>query len=140
MIVSPDTIGKTGGDSKTNLRLGKVIFHGCHRRSRWSIKILLPMFVALASLLGFYILPTLAFQSPDQELVHGDYQTAIASFKQTLQSNPGDRSAQAGLLQAYLETGKYSEAETAAKQFLSKGFRPEGSFLSRRSLCRDWSL
>src|SRR5262249_42100980 len=36
-----------------------------------------------------------------------------------LQSNPKDAAAQKGLLQAYLETGQYAEAETNAKKFLA---------------------
>src|SRR5882724_6479147 len=67
------------------------------------------------------VLPVFAFQSMDDDLRHGNYQAAIAAYNQALQTNPSDRQAQAGLLKAYLETGKYSEAETSAKQFLSKG-------------------
>jgi len=67
------------------------------------------------------VLPVFAFQSADDDLNHGNYQAAIAGYNQALQTNPADRQAQAGLLRAYLETGKYSEAQTAAKQFLSKG-------------------
>src|SRR5262245_39366058 len=66
-------------------------------------------------------LPVFAFQSTDDDLNRGNYQAAIAGYNQALQTNPGDRQAQAGLLRAYLETGKYSEAQVAAKQFLSKG-------------------
>src|SRR5215510_11011094 len=46
-------------------------------------------------------------ESPEDELKHGKYQSAILSFTK--------------LLQAYLETGQYAEAETNAKKFLALG-------------------
>ena len=58
-------------------------------------------------------------ESPEDELKHGKYQSAILSFTKQLQANPKDGKAQKGLLQAYLETGQYAEAETNAKKFLS---------------------
>lgn len=57
-------------------------------------------------------------ESPEDELKHGKYQSAILSFTKLLQANPKDGKAQKGLLQAYLETGQYAEAETNAKKFL----------------------
>jgi tetratricopeptide (TPR) repeat protein len=60
-------------------------------------------------------------ESPEDELKHGKYQTAILSFTKALQTNPKDGNAQKGLLQAYLETGQYSEAESNAKKFLALG-------------------
>lgn len=57
-------------------------------------------------------------ESPEDELKHGKYQSAILSFTKLLQTNPKDGKAQKGLLQAYLETGQYAEAETNAKKFL----------------------
>src|SRR5215468_3692281 len=57
-------------------------------------------------------------ESPEDELKHGKYQSAILSFTKMLQANPKDGKAQKGLLQAYLETGQYAEAETSAKKFL----------------------
>jgi cellulose synthase operon protein C len=58
-------------------------------------------------------------ESPEDELRHGKYQSAILSFTKMLQANPKDGKAQKGLLQAYLETGQYAEAETNAKKFLA---------------------
>ncbi|MGE0132711.1 MAG: tetratricopeptide repeat protein [Blastocatellales bacterium] len=60
-----------------------------------------------------------ATESPEDELKHGKYQSAILSFTKLLQANPKDGKAQKGLLQAYLETGQYAEAETSAKKFLA---------------------
>src|SRR5262247_2953175 len=60
-------------------------------------------------------------ESPEDELKHGKYQSAILSFTKTLQADPKDGKAQKGLLQAYLETGQYAEAETNAKKFLALG-------------------
>jgi tetratricopeptide (TPR) repeat protein len=57
--------------------------------------------------------------SPENELKHGKYQSAILSFTKMLQANPKDGKAQKGLLQAYLETGQYAEVETNAKKFLA---------------------
>src|SRR6266511_952232 len=60
-------------------------------------------------------------ESPEDELSHGKYQSAILSFTKMLQANPKDGKAQKGLLQAYLETGQYAEAEANAKKFLAMG-------------------
>jgi tetratricopeptide (TPR) repeat protein len=57
-------------------------------------------------------------QSAEQDLRQGNYQQAIVTFNSLLAQNPGDLQAQRGLLQAYLETGKYAEAEEAARRFL----------------------
>ena len=60
-------------------------------------------------------------ESPEDELKHGKYQSAILSFTKMLQADPKDGKAQKGLLQAYLETGQYAEAEANAKKFLAAG-------------------
>src|SRR5262245_50989641 len=60
-------------------------------------------------------------ESPEDELKHGKYQSAIISFTKMLQAAPKDGKAQKGLLQAYFETGQYAEAETSAKKFLALG-------------------
>jgi tetratricopeptide (TPR) repeat protein len=60
-------------------------------------------------------------ESPEDELKHGKYQSAILSFTKKLQVAPKDGNAQKGLMQAYLETGQYAEAETSAKKFLALG-------------------
>ncbi len=60
-------------------------------------------------------------ESAEEELKAGKYSAAVASFNALLQAAPKDERAQAGLLKAYLETGKYTEAETDAKKFLARG-------------------
>ena len=60
-------------------------------------------------------------ESPEDELKHGKYQSAVLSFMKALQADPKDGKAQKGLLQAYLETGQYAEAEAGAKKFLALG-------------------
>lgn len=60
-------------------------------------------------------------ESAEEELKGGKYSAAIVSFNSLLQAAPKDERAQAGLLKAYLETGKYTEAEVEAKKFLARG-------------------
>ena len=60
-------------------------------------------------------------ESAEEELKGGKYSAAIASFNSLLQAAPKDERTQAGLLKAYLETGKYTEAEVEAKKFLARG-------------------
>ena len=54
-----------------------------------------------------------------EQLTKGEYTEAVTAFNRLLSANPNEAKAQAGLLRAYLETGKYQEAETAAKKFTS---------------------
>ena len=54
-------------------------------------------------------------QSAEQNLKQGNYQAAIAAFSRL----GDDPAAQRGMLQAYLETGRYQEAEEAARKFLA---------------------
>src|SRR5262245_14048864 len=82
--------------------------------------------VAIGLLFVFWLLACASAQdaqneSPEDELKHGKYQAAILSFTKALQTNPKDGNAQKGLLQAYLETGQYPEAESNAKKFLAMG-------------------
>jgi cellulose synthase operon protein C len=56
----------------------------------------------------------------DAELKKGDYENAIRSFTTRLTANAADADAETGLLRAYLETGRYLEAETAGRKFLVK--------------------
>ncbi|MGH9936629.1 MAG: tetratricopeptide repeat protein [Blastocatellia bacterium] len=76
-------------------------------------------------------------ESPEDELKHGKYQSAILSFTKRLQANPKDGKAQKGLLQAYLETGQYAEAETSAKKF---GAAPEHEAQSRLMLGEVYAI
>src|SRR5215208_5483755 len=59
-------------------------------------------------------------ESAEEELKAGKHSAAVVSFTNLLQANPKDERAQRGLLQTYLETGKYTEAETEAKKYLAK--------------------
>ena len=54
------------------------------------------------------------------ELKKGDYANALKILTTRLASNPNDAALQKALLRVYIETGKYSEAEAAAKKFLQK--------------------
>ena len=54
-----------------------------------------------------------------EELKKGNYAEAITALNRHLVANPNEATAQAGLLRAYLETGKYKEAEDAARKFTS---------------------
>src|SRR5262245_29355571 len=73
-------------------------------------------------------------ESPEDELKHGKYQSAILSLTKMLQANPKDGKAQKGLLQAYLETGQYAEAEANAKKFLATGGNEAQSGQARLTL------
>jgi tetratricopeptide (TPR) repeat protein len=54
------------------------------------------------------------------ELKKGEYEAAIKSFTNRLAGNANDAEAETGLLRAYLETGRYVEAEASARKFLVK--------------------
>jgi tetratricopeptide (TPR) repeat protein len=50
----------------------------------------------------------------------GDYENAIKLLNARLASNANDNSAEANLLRALIETGRYLDAENSAKKFLLK--------------------
>jgi cellulose synthase operon protein C len=54
------------------------------------------------------------------ELKKGDYENASKLLTARLASNSNDAVAQRALLRVYIKTGRYSEAEAAAKKFLQK--------------------
>jgi tetratricopeptide (TPR) repeat protein len=54
------------------------------------------------------------------ELKKGEYDNAIKLLTARLWTSPTDAGAEENLLRAYLETGRYVEAEPAAKKFLLK--------------------
>lgn len=54
------------------------------------------------------------------ELNKGEYETAVKLLTARLAKNPNDVEAQKYLLRAYIETGRLTEAEGAAKRFLLK--------------------
>jgi tetratricopeptide (TPR) repeat protein len=54
------------------------------------------------------------------ELKKGDYENAIRLLNARLVAEPTDATAERNLLRAFIETGKYLDAETSAKKFLLK--------------------
>jgi tetratricopeptide (TPR) repeat protein len=54
------------------------------------------------------------------ELKKGDYANAIRLFNARLASNANDQTAERNLLRAFIETGKYLDAEISATKFLLK--------------------
>jgi len=52
------------------------------------------------------------------ELKKGDYENAVRLFNSRLNTNPADALAEQSLLRAFIETGRYVEAEASAKKFL----------------------
>jgi tetratricopeptide (TPR) repeat protein len=54
------------------------------------------------------------------ELKKGDYENAVKLLSARLAANPNDIDAAKYLLRAYIETGRYAEAEAAARKFLLK--------------------
>ncbi len=81
-------------------------------------------FGAIACFYGFD-LDAFAQSQPDElpgltELKKGDYENAIKLLTARLATRPDDAAAETNLLRAYFETGRYVEAEAAAKKFLIK--------------------
>lgn len=81
----------------------------------------------LAALVSVWFLLPLAFAQSQAdelpglaELKKGDYENAIKLFGGRLATNPNDAEAERYLLRAYIETGRYVEAEAAARKFLLK--------------------
>jgi tetratricopeptide (TPR) repeat protein len=75
--------------------------------------------------LPFLISRSSAQVQPDQlpglaELKKGDYEQALKLLGARLAANPTDVEAQKYLVQAYSETGRYTEAESSARKFLLK--------------------
>ena len=82
--------------------------------------------VVCSAILAFAFLPRVFAQSQsDQptglaELKKGDYENAIKLFTARLATKADDAEAETGLLRAFIETGRYAEAEASAKKFLLK--------------------
>lgn len=97
-----------------------------NQNSKQSLGLRKPATLLAVSLLSFFFLLACVsahqatIESAEEELKAGKYSAAVASFNALLQAAPKDERAQAGLLKAYLETGKYTEAETDAKKFLAR--------------------
>ena len=89
-----------------------------------------PLGIFVCSLIAAFIWsglfpPTIAQSQSDElpglaELKKGDYENAIKLLGARLAKNADDAEAENALLRAYLETGRYAEAEAAAKKFLLK--------------------
>lgn len=98
-----------------------------NQNSKQSFGLRNPATILAVSLLSFFCLmicvsaQQATIESAEEELKAGKYSAAVASFNALLQAAPKDERAQAGLLKAYMETGKYTEAETDAKKFLARG-------------------
>jgi tetratricopeptide (TPR) repeat protein len=71
------------------------------------------------------------------ELKKGDYENAIKLLTARLTANPVDAEAEANLARAYLETGRYVEAEAATKKFLLK---TPGAYAVRFQLAQVFAL
>jgi cellulose synthase operon protein C len=76
-------------------------------------------------LVSVFLFPGAFAQTPGQlsgiaELKKGAYENAIKLFGARLATNPDDAETEKHLLRAYIETGRYLEAETSAKKFLIK--------------------
>lgn len=61
--------------------------------------------------------------SPADLVKKGEYATAISLLAKSLEANPADEEARGLLLRAYLETGKYAEAESLAQKSKSPSSR-----------------
>src|SRR3954471_5547398 len=90
-------------------------------RLTWVRVLALILICAIAGAVQYrHALAQTADDSGEAELKKGDYENAIKSFTTRLAVNGADAEAEAGMLRAYLETGRYAEAETAGKKFLIK--------------------
>jgi tetratricopeptide (TPR) repeat protein len=96
---------------------------------RAQVRAWMRVFVAVITFFGaiacFYVFDpeALAQTQPDElpgvaQLKKGDYENAIKLLTAQLATKADDAEAEKNLLRAYLETGRYPEAETAAKKFL----------------------
>ena len=99
-----------------------------HHRSKRRLKLLVAcaIFVASSCVSILTATHTGAAQSANDELPglaelkKGEYTRAVELLSARLATNPADAQAQKYLLRAYLETGRYTEAESSARKFLAK--------------------
>ena len=91
-----------------------------YRNNFSTVKFCLLVFTAVC----VFALPSAQTQIVDTrgmgELKKGDYENAIKILNARITENPNDVLAQKALLRGYVETGRYTEAEAAAKKFLPK--------------------
>ena len=71
------------------------------------------------------------------ELKKGNYENAIRLFNSRLSANSTDAISEQNLLRAFIETGRYADAETSARKFLQKS--PDAA-LVRHELGRVFTL
>ncbi|PYS68056.1 MAG: hypothetical protein DMF69_21315, partial [Acidobacteria bacterium] len=87
-------------------------------------RLFLTTFVAICivcAIFGSYSVHSQDNDPPGQaELKKGDYEGAIKILNARLNSNGNDAVAQRNLLRAFIETGRYVDAEASAKKFLLK--------------------
>src|ERR1041385_4069756 len=91
------------------------------RRFKPSVRILSILIILSAC----WISPFSAQTQNDQptgasELKKGNYENAVRLLTAQLTSNPNDADAETNLLRAFIETGRYTDAENSAKKFLLK--------------------
>jgi tetratricopeptide (TPR) repeat protein len=89
------------------------------RSSRFLSALLLISAACLALLCACAAAQDSPLDTAEEQLKQGKYAEAIAGFSKLLTASDAEEKerAQHGLLRAYLETGKYAEAETEAKKF-----------------------
>jgi tetratricopeptide (TPR) repeat protein len=95
-------------------------YHPCFSEVIWCC-LLLAVFVSACLLISSAFAQSQADEVPGlAELKKGDYESAIKLLSGRLTTNPNDAESQSALLRAYIEIGRYLEAETSAKKFLLK--------------------
>ena len=89
-------------------------------RALWCV-LLLVAFVSICFLIPIAFAQSQTDELPGlAELKKGAYENAIKLFVARLATNPADAEAETLLLRAFIDTGRYLEAETSAKKFLLK--------------------
>jgi tetratricopeptide (TPR) repeat protein len=110
-----------------SFRVISWIAFGCgRRRRRVSALIVGLLALALPSIVSLSFSPLASAQTQTDELPglaelkQGEYDKAVQLLTARLATTPADVDSQKYLLRAYVETGRYTEAESSAKKFLSK--------------------
>jgi tetratricopeptide (TPR) repeat protein len=94
------------------------------RRKEGFLRLPLRRCAAAVAILFLFTLAVLAQTPPDDrglfELKKGDYENAFRLLSGRLTQTPNDTLLQQALLRLFIETGRYTDAETTAKKFLLK--------------------
>lgn len=119
-----------------NRKFGQRLF-----ANGWRRRFVLPLLLC-GAIISVSVLVRYAGAQSDElpgaaELKSGDYDNAIKLLTTRLATNPGDAEAETSLLRAYIETGRYSEAEVSAKKFLIKN---PSAFGVRRELAEVYAV